>query len=555
MVERICSVSDPNLESLDADSLDLDIDSLDLTPLERPTNIAIIGGGIAGISIAYELRNRKSATWCPEVTLFERDDRLGGRIHSVFKYDEGREVVEAGAASFWWEDWRLRRLFQEAGVELVDPHGRKIRDEPQSRSVGIFDERAIVASKLSGPETWTHFAKLVWRHRWSGWFWLRLCIQFVSIARESRYWRDWRQIFSHAADKAAAAVNPYEDEVTRFAAKYGLSSRPQVSAEGGNERALRRLALLSQATVHLRSTVTDINVLGEQDFDISWTRATDKGTEERHTAHFDAVIIAAPFSQTGIAISPPHLQPAESASVEYTPLHVTHFISRYHIDPAAFNLSATESIPDEIWNLNPNPNAQSTQDKDQLPLAGPTPFLTLTRAPSFWIAGCCGDTENLYRITSTKPFTDADIARLCLPAFPETVTFPHQSRYIPSFDAHAELNQPNPRFRGVRVFDGGRVHDEGWYLRHRGCTPAPRVRWVHRQVWENGVPVVRRGQKAGGGGGNWAEVRARERAAMRLIAGLFYVSGFEASKGASLAGSVWAGKEVVDLLCCRCGRC
>ncbi|OJJ99156.1 hypothetical protein ASPACDRAFT_120295 [Aspergillus aculeatus ATCC 16872] len=400
--------------------------------------------------------------------------------------------------------------------------------------MGILDGRAIVGTKLSGPETWTHFAKQVWRNRWLGWFWLHLCIQFVSIARESRYWGDWRQIFSHAADEAAAAVNPHEDEVTKFAAKYGLSSRPQ-------------------ATVHLQSTVTDINVLDEQDFDISWTKATNKGTEERHTAHFDAVIIAAPFSQTGIAISPPHLQPAESASVEYTSLHVTHFISRYHIDPAVFNLSATDPIPDEIWNLNPDFNAQPAQAEDQQPLAGPPPFLTLTRAPSFWIAGCRGDTENLYRITSTQPFTDADIARLCLPAFPEKVTFPHQSRYIPSFDAHAELNQPNPHFRGVRVFDGGRVHDEGWYLRHRGCTPAPRVRWVHRQVWENGVPVVRRGQKVGSG--DWVEVRARERGAMRLIAGLFNVSEFEASKGASLAGSVRAGKEVVDLLCCRCGRC
>ncbi|RAH87392.1 FAD/NAD(P)-binding domain-containing protein [Aspergillus japonicus CBS 114.51] len=551
MKEQICSLSDPNLESLDIDSLDLD--SLDLTPLERPTRIAIIGGGIAGISIAYELRNRESATWCPEVTLFERDARLGGRIHSVFKYDEGRHAVEAGAASFWWEDPSLRRLFHEAGVDLVDSHGGQIRDEPQSRRVGIFDGRAMVGIRLSGPETWMHFAKQVWRHRWSGWFWLHLCIQLVSIARESRYWRDWRQIFSHAADEAAVAVDPYEDEVTKLAGKYGLSSRPQLSADGGNERALRRLALLSQATVYLRSTVTDITVLDEQDFNLSWTNPTNDGTEEKHTAHFDAVIVAAPFSQTGIAISPPHLQPPESASVEYTPLHITHFISRYHIDPTVFSLSATDPLPDEIWNLNPNP--QPTENKDQQPLARPPPFLTLTRAPSFWISGCRGDTENLYRITSTQPFTDADIARLCIPASPEKVTFPHQSRYIPSSDALAELNQPNPRFRGVRVFDGGRVHDEGWYLRHRGCTPAPRVRWVHRQVWENGVPVVRRGQRASGGGGDWVEVRARAKAAMRLIAGLFYVSGFEASQGASLAGSVWAGKEVVDLVCCRCGRC
>ncbi|PYH79079.1 FAD/NAD(P)-binding domain-containing protein [Aspergillus uvarum CBS 121591] len=478
MKERICSLSDLNLESLDVDSLD--IDSLDLTPLERPTKIAIIGGGIAGISIAYELRNRESATWCPEVTLFERDARLGGRIHSVFKYDEGRHVVEAGAASFWWEDPSLRRLFHEAGVDLVDAHGRKIRDEPQSCSVGIFDGRAMVGIRLSGPETWMHFAKQVWRNRWSGWFWLHLCIQFVSIARESRYWRDWRQLFSHAADEAAAAVNPYEDEVTKLAGKYGLSSRPQLSADGGNERALRRLALLSQATVHLRSTVTGIKVLDEQDFNLSWTTPTDDGTEKKHTAHFDAVIIAAPFSQTGIAISPPHLQPPASASVEYTPLHITHFISRYHIDPTVFSLSATDLIPDEIWNLNPNPDPdpQPTEKKDQEPQpqpqpAPPPPFLTLTRAPSSWISGCCVDTEHLYRITSTQAFTDADIARLCIPAFPEKVTFPHQSRYIPSADALAELNQPNPRFRGVRVFDGGRVHDEGWYLRRRGSEETP----------------------------------------------------------------------------------
>jgi oxygen-dependent protoporphyrinogen oxidase len=45
--------------------------------------IAIIGGGIAGLSAAYELEQARAAGAAVEYTLFEARERLGGSLSAV----------------------------------------------------------------------------------------------------------------------------------------------------------------------------------------------------------------------------------------------------------------------------------------------------------------------------------------------------------------------------------------------------------------------------------------------------------------------------------------
>ncbi|RAL08244.1 FAD/NAD(P)-binding domain-containing protein [Aspergillus homomorphus CBS 101889] len=532
-------------ESLDADLQDL-LNSLSQQEVKKPTKIAIIGGGIAGVSIAYKLRGRESKTWSPQVTLFEQDSRLGGRIHSISRSDANPDLIEAGAATFDWDDLCVARLFREAGVVLIDPQDRETGDNPQTRSISLYDGHNIVGRKLSGPQTWTHAAKKVWQNRGSVWFWRHLLVRVVAIGWGEWYSYTWSEIVSTAANYAASAVSPWEDEVTRFATRFGLSVKPQISARWGNERALRRLALLSQATVRLNSTVTHITIHDERTFDVAWSTATDDGgSEEPHTDNFDAVIIAASLSQTGITITPELQTPPEP--VEYTPLHITHFTSMRNLDPTAFNLSATERVPDEIWNL----NLQSNHDES--PSTTP-PFLTLARTTFDWRLGCEIHSGNVFRVTSMAPLTDDDIARLFNFTDPGKVTFPHQNCDLHVTDSYAERGRRYPRVGGPSVFLDDMDH-EGWFLRNWECTPAPRVRWVHRQVWANGVPVVTKADTEEdlvtyGVVGYGDMMRERRRESMKLAPGLFYVSGIEASNGASLGESVRMGAEVVSLLSC-----
>lgn len=78
--------------------------------------IGIIGGGIAGLYIAYHLAKKKKSC-----TLFESTSRLGGRIHTYTDPHLGQ--VEAGAGRFLLSHKYLVRLLKE--LDLYD-HKAKI---------------------------------------------------------------------------------------------------------------------------------------------------------------------------------------------------------------------------------------------------------------------------------------------------------------------------------------------------------------------------------------------------------------------------------------------
>ena len=80
-------------------------------------DVAVIGGGLAGLAAAYELSNSGL-----EVSLFEASDRVGGQISTV---REGKFVVELGADSLVTPDREIRKFLSEIGVvdRLVSQSG------------------------------------------------------------------------------------------------------------------------------------------------------------------------------------------------------------------------------------------------------------------------------------------------------------------------------------------------------------------------------------------------------------------------------------------------
>ena len=86
------------------------------------THVAVVGGGITGLSAAYHLRHRAvdSSAPPPRVTLFEADERLGGKIRtSPFA---GLPAVDEGADAFLARvPWAVD-LAHELGLDdLVSP--------------------------------------------------------------------------------------------------------------------------------------------------------------------------------------------------------------------------------------------------------------------------------------------------------------------------------------------------------------------------------------------------------------------------------------------------
>lgn len=81
--------------------------------------VAIVGGGAAGLHTAYRLGPHYGARVC----LFERNDRLGGRIHDVSQDPDSQDgpYIAAGARRVMEGQQVLFSLAEELGLELQKP--------------------------------------------------------------------------------------------------------------------------------------------------------------------------------------------------------------------------------------------------------------------------------------------------------------------------------------------------------------------------------------------------------------------------------------------------
>ncbi|OIQ31483.1 MAG: cyclopropane-fatty-acyl-phospholipid synthase [Alphaproteobacteria bacterium MedPE-SWcel] len=87
--------------------------SLDALPL-RPHRIAVIGGGISGLSAAYMLAPHHA------VTVFEAAPKLGGHARTVMAGKAGDQPVDTGFIVFNYANYpHLTRMFQDLDVPVV----------------------------------------------------------------------------------------------------------------------------------------------------------------------------------------------------------------------------------------------------------------------------------------------------------------------------------------------------------------------------------------------------------------------------------------------------
>lgn len=101
-----------------------------LRSVDGERHVLVIGGGIAGLASAAALAERGV-----RVTLFEADDRLGGRV-AAWPLDDGR-TMSRGFHAFFRQYYNLRRLLQRIDVDLsfLTP----LEDYPLQRPDGLRD--------------------------------------------------------------------------------------------------------------------------------------------------------------------------------------------------------------------------------------------------------------------------------------------------------------------------------------------------------------------------------------------------------------------------------
>lgn len=140
----------------------------------RNLRIAVIGGGIAGVSAAWRLRQQLGPS--ARIVLCEAYDRLGGKLKTV---DFLGGSVDMGAEAYLSLRGDFTQLIREVGLEdqLTEPSGLpsglfvegQLVDIPRSTLMGIPRDGACIAhivgeeaarrvdeEKLGQPMTWAH---------------------------------------------------------------------------------------------------------------------------------------------------------------------------------------------------------------------------------------------------------------------------------------------------------------------------------------------------------------------------------------------------------------
>ncbi len=80
--------------------------------------IIIIGGGVAGLGAAYRVRRAADAGHEVSFVLVEKDDRLGGKIHTDIGHDPdgGIYIADGGSDSFLTDKPAVHRVAKELGI-------------------------------------------------------------------------------------------------------------------------------------------------------------------------------------------------------------------------------------------------------------------------------------------------------------------------------------------------------------------------------------------------------------------------------------------------------
>ena len=132
-----------------------------------PRKVAIIGSGIAGASAAHHLHQLTRRYYPLNITVCEREARIGGQIKSItLRYRPGR-TVEVGAVSFFDHDWCMVGAMREVGLKPAKTESK----HKFTKRTGVWDGEDFmhVSEPTNGyGDTFWRLATSYWRYGFSG---------------------------------------------------------------------------------------------------------------------------------------------------------------------------------------------------------------------------------------------------------------------------------------------------------------------------------------------------------------------------------------------------
>ncbi|KAL0083019.1 Prenylcysteine lyase-domain-containing protein [Phycomyces blakesleeanus] len=342
---------------------------------EQQKRVAIIGGGAAGTSAAFWLKNAFENTDIDlHTTLYESSHRLGGRTMTTpVKGDPALGVIEVGASIFVEANHNLMNATKQFGLNRTTLAAQK-------QKLGVWDGQNFLFQETGS--TYWDGVKFLWRYGSSPlkanrhldtvlerfellyendalpYYSIEEAFEGVGIYEllntsaqeylESRM--GVNTIFSEEIVQSATRANYGQDIDTLHAlgAMVSLAAKNSWSIQGGNFKIFEEFAERSGAEIRMETTVKKVEKIHDKQG--GYTVTTNNGD----TQIYDAVILAAPFNPNEILELPVS---TGSYVRDYKIVHVT-LLAGYP-DPSYFS-STENDVPNLIITTgNGLPNAFS----------------------------------------------------------------------------------------------------------------------------------------------------------------------------------------------------
>ena len=390
--------------------------------------IAIVGAGISGASAAFELFERTRLSPRYRLTVFEKEDVVGGRIKTVSWNQRPWIMSEAGSSHFYAGDWCINQAIRDVGLEVVglDPNRR-------SRTTGIWNGESLQQSSSCDATgtSWSDLRKYGLSprkyhsdsqsvcSRWERFAGRRSVsnltnelerCEFGDLVSQSA--SEYLQSAKISPDYSLEVVSPCVRARFMQAAKdtHSLATVMAAQAErigpirGGNSRLVERLIRLSSADLRLKTQVRRISLGQSKRYRLTFHEPCSSGADDTQFEEFEQVIIAPPFPVASLDLSALGLFETSTIKPRYLDVHVTNFLSAATLAPDFFNVSESTSMPDDML-----VTANASQHLD---------LFSIGRSSKHWINrdGCrpgqlCDKVEygKLHRVVSSHRIEDYDL--------------------------------------------------------------------------------------------------------------------------------------------------
>ena len=358
------------------------------------------------------------------IVLFEKEADLGGRISSITVPGYDLDPVELGALEFSEQDAMLNEILDDVGLK------HDIVSCSVPNTAAIWDGQQISPSIPTKTTNWHDWADMTRLYGLGFVQSMHLTKEILTKlsrlpqaipirnlyrslqqldAADSLWWTPSAYLrsqwisgkfvdeYATASIRASFGQDKFDSNAYYLALALNTLVQAPLRLKSGNSKLIDGMIAASLAEVHLSRQVVEATNSANGTVRVR-SRSTSSGSLEEFEASFDSVIIAAPWVSTGISLPDLTILPA---AVNYTDMHVTHFLSPFGLSPETFECKIGDHCPDDIMSL-PLEMPENSKILD---------FFRLTKIQSL-PAREPRPELNLYRLLTPKPVSTAQLLSL-----------------------------------------------------------------------------------------------------------------------------------------------